>query len=65
MLQNEFAKQSSSYWSSPYLLEMKHYGFPCFITEFQQVSPVTVMNSYPLSCFEDCVDKIGNIQFVN
>lgn len=65
MLQHGFAKQSSSPWSSPCLLEMKPDGSPRFITDFRKVNSVTVIDSYPLPRIEDCVDTIGNANFVS
>ena len=65
LLQNDLASASSSPWSSPCLLEAKSDGSPRFITDFRKVNAVTVRDSYPLPCMEDCIDNLGAANFVS
>lgn len=64
LLQHGLAMTSSSPWSSPCLLEAKSDGSPRFITDFQKVNAVTVLDSYPLPRMEDCVDNLGTARYV-
>lgn len=65
MLQNGFAKCSSSPWSSPCLVEAKPDGSPRFITDYRRVNSVTVADSYPLPRIDDCVDTISTARYVS
>lgn len=65
LLQNGFAVQSSSPWSSPCLLDPKSDGSPRFCTNFRKVNAVTVLDAYPLPLIDDCIDEIGPANFVS
>ena len=51
---------SHSPWSSPCLLSPKSDGSPWFCTDFRKVNAVTVPDSFPLPCMEDCVDNVDS-----
>lgn len=65
LLKHGFAKHSSSAWSSPCLIEGKPDGSPRFITDYRKVNAITIADSYPLPCMEDCVDNLGPAKYVS
>lgn len=65
LLANDFAKPSSSPWSSPCLLDVKSDGSNRFCTDFRRVNAVTVPDAYPLPLMDDCIDEIGSSTYVS
>lgn len=65
LLQNRFAVQSSSPWSSPCPLDTKSDGSPMFCTDLHKVNAVTVTDAYPLPRIDDCIDESGPTNFVS
>lgn len=58
LLENGLAKPSHSPWSSLYLLAPNSDGTPLFCPDFHKVNAVTVTDSFPLPCIDDCIDSI-------
>ena len=65
ILQNGIIKQSQSQWSSPCVLVPKPDGSYRFCTDFRRVNAVTKFDSYPILRVDDCIDQIGNAQYVS
>lgn len=64
LIDNGFAKKSTSPWSSPCVLVPKADGSFRFCTDFRKVNSVTVPDAFPLPRIDDCVDNIGNAQYI-
>lgn len=64
MLEHDIAEPSNSAWSSPCLLAMKSNGSDRFCTDYRKVNNVTKPDCCPLPRVEDCVDNVGNANFV-
>lgn len=64
LLENNFARPSSSPWSSPCLLVPKPDGTVRFCTDYRKVNHVTVPDSFPMPRVDDCVDTIGSARYV-
>lgn len=65
MLKNEILEPSYSEWSSPCLLIPKPDKTVRFCTDYRKVNSVIKSDSYPIPRIDDCIDKIGNAQFVS
>ena len=65
MLENEIVEGSHSEWSSPCLLVPKPDKSYRFCTDFRKVNSVTKSDSYPIPRMDDCVDKVGNANYVS
>ncbi len=46
------------------MLTPKSDGTPRFCTDFRKVNAVTISDSFPLPCMEDCIDSIGSAVFI-
>ncbi|KAL6485896.1 hypothetical protein MHYP_G00052880 [Metynnis hypsauchen] len=64
LVKHKLAVPSSSPWSSPCILVPKPDGTFRFYTDYRKVNSVTVPDSFPLPRIEDCVDCVGNAQYV-
>ena len=64
MLQKDLIEISNSEWSSPCILATKPDGTYRFCTDFHRVNKVTRCDSYPISHVDDCIDRIGNANYV-
>ena len=64
LVENGLARPSCSPWSSPCLLTPKSDGTPRFCKDYQKVNAVTISDSFPLPCLEDCIDSIGPAKFI-
>ena len=64
MLQNDLIEISNSEWSSLCVLIPKPDGTYCFCTDFRRVNKVTRCDSYPIPRVDDCIDRIGNANYV-
>lgn len=65
MLENGIAEPSFSSWASPSLLVTKSDGSFRFCTDYRKVNAVTKPDSFPLPRIEDCIDQVGNANFVS
>ena len=65
MLEHGIVEPSQSPWSSPCVLVPKADGTWRFCTDFREVNCVTKSDYFPLPKIEDCIDCIGNSQFVS
>ena len=64
MLQNDLIEISNSEWSSPCVLIPKPDGTYRFCTDFRRGNKVTRCDSYPIPCVDNCIDRIGNANYV-
>lgn len=64
MAEHGVAIGSSSVWSLPCLLTIKAKGEDHICTDFRKVNEVTRPDCFPLPCMEDCVDHVGDAQFM-
>lgn len=51
-------------WSSPVVLVLKADGSVRFCIDYRQVNKVTKTDAFPIPRLEDCIDRIGQAQFV-
>ena len=65
MLEHEIVEHSNSCWSSPCLLVPKPDGTLRFCTDFRKVNSVTKTDTYPLPRIDDCIDSVGQAQYVS
>ena len=65
MLKNGIVEPSQSEWSSPCILVPKADGSYRFCTDFRKVNAVSKSDSFPLPRIEDCIDSIGQAQYVS
>ena len=65
MLEHEIVEHSNSCWSSPCLLVPKPDGTSRFCTDFRKVYSVTKTDTYPLPRIDDCIDSVGQAQYVS
>ena len=64
LLENGLIEPSKSNWSSPCILVPKPDGSYRLCTDYRKVNNVTKSDSFPIPRMEDCVDKVGNAQYV-
>ena len=64
MLENDIIQHSSSPWSSPIILIPKSTGGVRLCNNFKKINALSKTDSYPLPRIDDCVDRIGNANFV-
>ena len=65
MLTNKLIKPSFSPWSSPVVLVPKPNNQFRLCLDYRKVNAITKTDSYPLPRVDDCVDRIGNAQFIS
>ena len=65
MLTNKLIKPSFSPWSSPVVLAPKPNKQFRLCLDYRKVNAITKTDSYPLPRVDDCVDRIGNAQFIS
>ena len=65
MLDNDIIELSSGEWSSPCILVPKSDGSYRFVTDYRKPNAVTKSDSFPIPRIDDCIDKIGNVRYVN
>ncbi|XP_050402703.2 retrovirus-related Pol polyprotein from transposon 297 isoform X1 [Patella vulgata] len=65
MLENDIIEPSYSDWSSPCILVPKPDKSYRFCTDFRKVNSVSITDSFPIPRIDDCIDKIGDAQFVS
>ena len=65
MLTNNLIKPSFSPWSSPVVLVPKPNNQFHLCLDYRKVNAITKTDSYPLPRVDDCVDRIGNAQFIS
>lgn len=65
MLENELIEPSESPWSSPCVLVPKpgQDNFR-FCTDYRKVNMVTKPDAYPIPRIDDCIDHVGNANFI-
>ena len=64
LLEHDLIEPSSSPWSSPCLLVPKPDGSVRFCTDFRKVNHLTKPDSFPMPRIDDCIDRIGQAQYV-
>jgi len=64
MVEHGFVEPSQSPWCSPCVLVPKVDGTWRFCTDFWKVNNVMKSDCFPLPRIEDCIDCIGNSEFV-
>lgn len=64
MLDNDIIEPSQSSWSSPIVMVPKPDGSQRFCIDYRKVNAVTKTDSYPIPRLEDCIDKVGNAEYV-
>ena len=64
LLEHDLIEPSSSPWSSPCLLVPKPDGSVRFCTDFCKVNNLTKPDSFPMPRIDDCIDRIGQAQYV-
>ena len=65
MLDNDLVEPSSSPWSSPVVLVKKEDGQDRLCFDYRRLNEVTETDSYPLPRVEDCIDQVGNAQYIS
>jgi len=65
MMEHGIVETSQSPWSSPCALVLKADGTWRFCTDFRKVNNMTKSDGFPLPRIEDCIDRIGSLQFVS
>ena len=64
MLKNDIIEESESNWSFPCILVPKHDGGFRFCTDFRKDNDKTKSDSFPIPRIADCIDQIGNVQYL-
>lgn len=64
MLQHDLIRPGQSEWSSPVTLVPKPGGSYRFCIDYRRLNSVTKTDTYPLPLIDDCIDQIGNAQFI-
>ena len=66
MLENDLIEPSESPWSSPCVLVPKpgQDSFR-FCTDYRKVNMVTKADAYPIPRIDDCIDNVGNANFIS
>ena len=64
LLDNNFIQPSKSAWSSPCILVSKPDKSYRLCTDYRKVNNVTKTDSFPIPRIEDCIDKIGNANYI-
>ena len=64
LLDNNFIQPSKSAWSSPCILVSKPGKSYRLCTDNKKVNNVTKTDSFPIPRIEDCIDKIGNANYI-
>ncbi|KAL2095752.1 hypothetical protein ACEWY4_007900 [Coilia grayii] len=64
MLHIGVVEPCQSGWSSPVVLVPKSDGSVRFCIDYRQVNKVTKTDAFPIPRLEDCIDRIGQAQFV-
>ena len=66
MVDHDMVTQSHSEWSSPVVLVAKSGGTSFRLCiDFRKVNSITKTDSYPIPRVDDCIDKIGQAQYVS
>ena len=65
MLANDLIEPSESPWSSPVILVPKSDGTYRLCVDFRLVNKCTKSDSHPIPRVEDCIDKMGQAQFIS
>ena len=64
LLYNDIIEPSQSVWSSPSFLVPKPDGTFRMCTNYRKVNCVTKTDSFPVPRMDDCIDNIGQAQYV-
>ena len=64
LLDNDFIQPNQSDWSSPCILVPKPDGTFRMCTDYRKVNSVTKTDSFPVPRMDDCIDNIGQAQYV-
>ena len=64
MLNNDLIEPGSSPWASPCLVVPKPDGSFRMVTDLRKVNSQTKADTYPIPRLDDCIDKVGQAQFV-
>ena len=63
MKEDGVIRYAKSEWASPILLIPKSDGSMRFFVDYRRLNELTVQDSYPLLCMEDCLDSFGEAAF--
>ena len=64
LLDNNFIQPSKSAWSSPCILVSKPDKTYRLCTDYRKVNNVTKTDSFPIPRIADCIDKVGNANYI-
>ena len=64
LLDDNFIQPSKSVWSSPCILVSKPDMSYRLCTDYRKVNNVTKTDSFPIPRIENCIDKIGNANYI-
>ena len=65
MLEIGAIEPTVSEWSSPVVLVMREGATPRLCIDYRKVNAVTRSDAYPIPRMEDCIDRIGQAQWVS
>jgi Reverse transcriptase (RNA-dependent DNA polymerase) len=60
MLKAEVIEPATSEWASPIVLVAKPDGSTRFCVDYRKLNSITVRDSYPLPCMDECIDSLGD-----
>ena len=64
LLDNNFIQPSKSAWISPSIFVSKPYKSYWMCTDYRKVNNITKTDSFPIPRILDCIDKIGNANYI-
>lgn len=65
MLDHGLIRPAQSEWCSPVTIVPKPGGSFRFCIDYRKVNSLTKTDSYPLPRIEDCIDRVGNSEFIS
>lgn len=65
MLDHKLIRPAQSKWCSPVTIVPKPGGSFRFCIDYRKVNSLTKADSYPLPRIEDCIDRVGNSNFIS
>lgn len=60
MLEAKFIEPTQSEWERPVMISPKAYGPYGFDIYYLHLNAVTLRDTYPLPCRDDCIDSFGD-----
>jgi len=65
MLEHGVIEPATTPWASPVVLAPKKDGSYRFCVNFRRLNSITVRDSYPLPRIDECVDSLGDAQYLS